>query len=107
MLPAGRGALAIIRASPLPAGTTPLGILNEFERRLEGMIEGVFTKAFRTGLQPVQLARRILKEMDTNKTVGVRGVWVPNGYLFGLSPSDRDKFQQAEKALRGGAQAPA
>jgi hypothetical protein len=77
-----------------------LGILNEFERRLEGMIEGVFTKAFRTGLQPVQLARRILKEMDTNKTVGVRGVWVPNGYLFGLSPSDRDKFQQAEKALR-------
>lgn len=77
-----------------------MGILNEFERRLEGMIEGVFTKAFRTGLQPVQLARRILKEMDASKTVGVKGVWVPNGYLFGLSEQDREKFQQAEKALR-------
>jgi len=77
-----------------------LGILNEFERRLEGVIEGVFTKAFRSGLEPVQLARRILKEMDANKTVGVRGIWVPNGYLFGIGKTDRDRFQQAEKALR-------
>jgi FHA domain-containing protein len=77
-----------------------LGILNEFERRLEGAIEGVFTKAFRTGLHPVELANRIVREMDTNKTVGVREVWVPNRYEFRLSPVDRDRFAKTEKALQ-------
>ena len=77
-----------------------MGILNEFERRLEGVIEGVFGKAFRTSLQPVEMAKRILKEMEANKTVGVRQVWVPNGFLFGISPPARERFQQTERALR-------
>jgi hypothetical protein len=77
-----------------------LGILGEFERRLEGVIEGIFTKAFRTGLQPVELATRILKDMESAKTVGVRDVWVPNRYVFRLSPPDRERFSQTEKALR-------
>jgi hypothetical protein len=77
-----------------------LGILNEFERRLERVIEGVFTKAFRTGLQPVELANRILREMEAGKTVGVREVWVPNRFVFKLSAPDRERFQEAESALR-------
>jgi hypothetical protein len=83
----------------LPAQIT-LGILSEFERRLEGAIEGLFTKAFRTGLQPVELATRILRQMEANKTVGVREVWVPNGYIFRLSPPDRERFSGTEKHLR-------
>ena len=77
-----------------------MNILNEFERRLEGAIEGIFTKAFRTGLQPVELARRILREMEANKTVGVRGVWVPNRYAFRISTADLERFQGTERALR-------
>jgi hypothetical protein len=77
-----------------------LGILQEFERRLEGAIEGIFTKAFRGGLQPVELATRILKEMEANKTVGVRQVWVPNRYVFTLSEADAERFGQAERSLR-------
>jgi hypothetical protein len=77
-----------------------LGILSEFERRLERVIEGVFTKAFRTGLQPVELANRILREMEAGKTVGVREVWVPNRYVFKLSTTDKERFQEAEQALR-------
>jgi len=77
-----------------------VGILNDFERRLEGVIEGIFSKAFRTGLQPVELARRILREMETNKTVGVRDVWVPNHYAFTLSPADFERFEGTERALR-------
>jgi Protein of unknown function (DUF3662)/Inner membrane component of T3SS, cytoplasmic domain len=77
-----------------------LGILSEFERRLEGAIEGLFTKAFRTGLQPVELATRILREMEANKAIGVRDVWVPNGYVFYLSKPDRDRFSGSEKHLR-------
>lgn len=77
-----------------------MGILNDFERRLEGVIEGIFTKAFRTGLQPVEVASRILKEMESGKAVGVRQVWVPNRYVFTLSEADHARFQQTEKALR-------
>ena len=77
-----------------------MGILSEFERRLEGAIEGLFTKAFRTGLQPVELATRILREMDANKSIGVREVWVPNGYVFYLSQPDRERFSGTEKHLR-------
>jgi hypothetical protein len=77
-----------------------VGILNEFERRLEGAIEGIFTRAFRTGLQPVELARRILREMEANKTVGVHEIWVPNRYVFRLSPVDHERFEGTEHALR-------
>jgi hypothetical protein len=77
-----------------------VSILSEFERRLEGMIEGLFTKAFRSGLQPVELANRILREMDANKTVGLHQVWVPNAYVFWLSDEDRERFRGTERALR-------
>jgi hypothetical protein len=77
-----------------------LGILNDFERRLEGVIEGIFTKAFRTGLQPVELATRVLRDMEVGKTVGVREVWVPNRYAFHLSQMDRERFAGTEKAMR-------
>ena len=77
-----------------------MGILSDFERRLEGAIEGIFSKAFRGGVQPVELARRILKEMEAGRTVGVRETWVPNRFVFVLSPADHDRFQQTENALR-------
>lgn len=64
------------------------------------MIEGLFTKAFRTGLQPVELATRILKEMEANKTVGVRQIWVPNHYMMRLAAPDRERFSHTEKVLR-------
>jgi hypothetical protein len=79
---------------------TSMRILSEFERRLEGAIEGIFSKAFGGGVQPVELARRILKEMDGNRTVGVREVWVPNRFVFHLSPEDRERFGKTERSMR-------
>jgi hypothetical protein len=76
-----------------------MGILRDFERRLEGLVEGLFTKAFRSGVQPVELAKRVLREMDSNQTVGVKGVWVPNRYVFTLSPEDREQFARIERSL--------
>ncbi len=74
-------------------------ILRDFERRLEGLVEGAFATVFRSGLQPVELAKRLLREMDTRKTVGVREVWAPNHFLFSLSQTDGERFEQAEQAL--------
>jgi hypothetical protein len=76
-----------------------MGVLRNFESRLERGIDGFFRAAFRSGLQPVELAKRILREMEANKTVGVREVWVPNRYVLHLSSEDREQFSQMEGAL--------
>ena len=74
-------------------------ILRDFERRLGSLVEGFFATTFRSGLQPVELAKRLMREMDTNKTVGVRDVWAPNRFVFTLSEHDAQRFEQAEQAL--------
>jgi Protein of unknown function (DUF3662)/FHA domain len=76
-----------------------MGVLKNFEGRLERGIEGFFKAAFRSGLQPVEIAKRILREMDAHKTVGVREVWVPNRYVLHVSSEDRDRFANMEGAL--------
>jgi hypothetical protein len=77
-----------------------MSILSDFERRLEGAIEGMFSRAFRSGVQPVELARRILKEIEAGRSVGVRQTWVPNHFVFALSTTDRERFRNTENALR-------
>jgi hypothetical protein len=74
-------------------------ILRDFERRLGGLVEGLFAKTFRSGLQPVELAKRVLKEMDAGRTVGVTETWAPNAFAFRLSAIDAERFDQAEAAL--------
>ncbi|MGH2710664.1 MAG: FhaA domain-containing protein [Actinomycetota bacterium] len=76
-----------------------MGVLRNFERRLERGIEGFFKAAFRSGLQPIEIAKRILREMETSKTVGVKEVWVPNRYTLTVSPADRERFASMEGAL--------
>jgi hypothetical protein len=73
--------------------------LRDFERRLGDLVEGFFGKAFRSSLQPVELGKRILREMEAERTVGVRATWVPNRYAFHISPEDRERFSQIERAL--------
>ena len=73
--------------------------LQSFERRLERLVEGVFAKAFRSGLQPVELGRRLTREMDAKRAVGVRGVIAPNVFTFALSPSDLERFEPFSDAL--------
>ncbi len=76
-----------------------MSILRRFERRLESLVEGLFASAFRSGLQPVELAKRIMREMDAGKTVGVREVWAPNRFVIVLSEEDARRFEGAEQAL--------
>lgn len=66
--------------------------LQQFERRLERLVEGVFAKAFRSGLQPVEVGRRLTREMDIHRTHGVRGVVAPNAFEIALSPADHQRF---------------
>lgn len=77
----------------------PVPILRDFERRLGGLVEGLFSKTFRSGLQPVELAKRILKEMDARKTVGVSEIWAPNRFELYVSEEDGERFEHMEAAL--------
>jgi hypothetical protein len=66
--------------------------LQRFERRLERLVEGAFTKAFRSGLQPVEVGRRMAREMDAGRTLGIRGTVAPNRFTVRLAPEDAERF---------------
>ncbi|MGE5281575.1 MAG: FhaA domain-containing protein [Chloroflexota bacterium] len=69
------------------------------ESRIEGLVEGVFSRAFSSEVQPVELARKLSKEMDAHKTAGVARVYVPNEYTVYLSSRDRAKLEGYERSL--------
>ena len=74
-------------------------ILRDFERRLGGLVEGLFSKAFRSGVQPVEIAKLIMREMEAGRSVGVSEVWAPNRFELSLSPEDAARYEQAEDAI--------
>jgi hypothetical protein len=76
-----------------------MSVLRSIEHRIESIVEGVFGRAFRTHVQPVELARKLAKEMDEAKSVSVSRVYVPNEYTLYLSPSDREQFSTYEDSL--------
>ena len=74
--------------------------LKGFERRLERLVEGVFAKAFRSSLRPVELGRRLIREMDDQRTVNVQGnVAAPNHFTITLGPDDHAQFAEIEESL--------
>ena len=77
-----------------------MSVLRTIESKLESLFEGLFGRAFRTNVQPVELARKLVKEMDDHRSVSVSRVYVPNEYTIYLSPGDLDQFSSFEDSLR-------
>jgi hypothetical protein len=78
-----------------------MSVLRSLESRIEGLFEGIFGRAFRTHVQPIELARKLVKEMDDHRTVSVSRVYVPNEYTVYLSSQDRRQFAGYEGSLVG------
>ena len=74
-------------------------VLRTIEQKIESLFEGAFGRAFRRNVQPVELARKLAKEMDDYKMVSVSQVYAPNEYIVYLSPKDREQFESYEPAL--------
>lgn len=74
--------------------------LQRFERRLERLVEGAFGKAFRSGLQPVEIGRRIVREMDAQRTLGVHSTVAPNEFVVAMSTEDCERFAGFRDALQ-------
>jgi len=75
-------------------------VLRNFERRLEHLVEGTFARVFKTGLNPIEIGRRIVREIDANQSVAVDGALaVPNHYWVYISTADYERFQEVETPL--------
>jgi Protein of unknown function (DUF3662)/Inner membrane component of T3SS, cytoplasmic domain len=77
-----------------------MSVLRNLEAKLGGIVEGAFGRAFKTSVQPVELAHKLAKEMEENQMASVSRVYVPNHYRVFLSPRDREQFSSYEPALR-------
>jgi hypothetical protein len=77
-----------------------MSVLRSIESKIESLFEGVFGRAFRANVQPVELARKLVKEMDDHRSVSVSRVYVPNEYTVYLSAADREQFADYEDQLR-------
>ncbi|MGH9130130.1 MAG: FhaA domain-containing protein [Acidimicrobiales bacterium] len=74
-------------------------VLGQFERRLERLVEGTFAIAFGKGLQPLEVGRRLAREMDLGRTMGIRGPVAPNVFVITLAEADMARFESFADAL--------
>jgi hypothetical protein len=77
-----------------------MSVLRNLEAKIGGLVEGAFSRAFKSNVEPVELARKLAKEMEESKMASVSRVYVPNHYRVFLSPADREHFSSYEGALR-------
>ncbi len=71
-----------------------------FERSMENIFDGVFSRAFKSGVKPLQIGRRLLQVVDADRDVDSQGRRVvANSYLVQLSPHDREGFADLEMSL--------
>jgi hypothetical protein len=80
-----------------------VGVLQRFERRLEGMVEGAFARAFKSELQPVEVASAIQREMDERAAIVAQGrTLVPNDFVVEISDDLRTgMFRIRSGVIRG------
>ena len=66
-----------------------MGILDSFEKGLERVVNGAFAKAFKSGLQPLEVTAALRRELDTKAAVVARDrILVPNRFVVRLAPGD-------------------
>ncbi|MDQ6778766.1 MAG: DUF3662 domain-containing protein [Actinomycetota bacterium] len=76
-----------------------MSVLRSLESKIAGLVEGTFSRAFRSEVRPVEIARRLAREMEEHKSSSVSRTYVPNEYVVYLSPRDRERFADYEEAL--------
>ena len=80
---------------------TGVGVLQRFERRLEGLVQGAFAKAFGGWVEPVEVAAALTREAEDKKAIVAPGrVLVPNSYVVELAPSDAERLKEYDEPLR-------
>jgi hypothetical protein len=76
-----------------------MSVLRNLEEKIAGLVEGTFGRVFRSEVRPVELARKLAKEMDAHRTVSLTRTYVPNEYVIWLSPDDRLRYEGVEQEV--------
>jgi Protein of unknown function (DUF3662)/FHA domain len=76
-----------------------MSVLRNIERKIGGLVEGAFGRTLRSSVQPVELARKLAKEMDDHRTISIHRVYVPNAYTVHLNAEDREQFAAYEQQM--------
>ncbi|HYP43602.1 MAG TPA: DUF3662 and FHA domain-containing protein [Propionibacteriaceae bacterium] len=77
-----------------------MGIFERFEKKVEGAVNGVFARAFKGDVQPVEITARLQRELDAEAKLMSRDKrLVPNDFVVGLSQHDHDKLAPYGKTL--------
>jgi hypothetical protein len=76
-----------------------MSVLKNLETKIAGLVEGYFGRVFRTEVRPVELARKLAKEMDEHRTVSLSRTYVPNEYVIWLSADDRKHYEGVERPV--------
>jgi Protein of unknown function (DUF3662)/FHA domain len=73
--------------------------LRTFENMIASLVEGSFGRIFKAEVRPMELARKLAREMDEHKTASVSRVYAPNEYSVWLSPRDRARYEGVEQEV--------
>jgi hypothetical protein len=76
-----------------------MSVLRSIESKIAGLVEGTFSRAFRSEVRPVEIARKLAREMEEHKTFSLSRTYVPNEYRVYVSTRDRERFAEYEDAL--------
>ena len=77
-----------------------MSVLRNLESKLAGLVEGTFSRAFKSEVRPVEIARKLAREMEQHRVNSLSRTYAPNEYVVWLSPADREQFEGYESELR-------
>jgi len=77
-----------------------MSVLRNLESKLAGLVEGTFSRAFKSEVRPVEIARKLAREMEQHKVASLARTYAPNEYVVWLSPQDREQFEGYESELK-------
>ncbi len=73
-----------------------MNVLKSVETTIANLVEGTFGRLFRSEVRPMELARKLAREMDEHRTMSVSRTYAPNEYSVWLSPEDRARYDGVE-----------
>lgn len=77
-----------------------MNVLKKLEEKIQTLFEGGFGRAFKSPVQPVEIARKLVKEMEDHKVVSVSRIYAPNEYRVFLAPGDMEQFEAYQEQLK-------
>jgi hypothetical protein len=77
-----------------------LGFLKHIEKRMESLVEGVFGRAFRRQIHPVEIAKGLTKQMDEGRMVSISRTYAPNDFTVHLSREDAESIRAYQASLK-------